>query len=156
MILGLPAFSFFYIRRNRASASDQTFRKKFETLYQNVKPENVGVFIHSTLFCVKRLAIALATVFANQFTVLMIFIYSNGSLVSFIYVSNFKPMASRFLNRIELFNEAFIILSSYWLILFSDFVADINLRRQLGLLHLYSTTGYIGINLVFIVRDMIA
>jgi hypothetical protein len=43
-----------------------------------------------------------------------------------------KPLDQPFLNGIEVFNEACLLLTSYFLFLFTDFVPDPKLRYQIG------------------------
>lgn len=66
ILVFLPIFSYWYLKRNQRVASEQRFKVRFETLYLNTSTERPGVYLHSTVFCLKRLLVATATVFANE------------------------------------------------------------------------------------------
>jgi hypothetical protein len=101
----VPIFSFFYLKSHLDQSGTEEFLKKYETLYQSLKPYKDSVFIHSSLFCLRRLSIAVGTVMMNEFTVGNILIYYIGSLCWFIYIFKYQPMESREMNNIEIFNE---------------------------------------------------
>ena len=60
-------------------------------------------------------------------------------------------MESTALNRIECFNELFILCHSYFLLLFTDLIPDVDTRYQIGYQLLYILLGVIAIDLLLIV-----
>ena len=64
-------------------------------------------------------------------------------------------MVSRLQNRFELLNEAFMLLSSYWLIVFTDFIPSIDMRRKLGEVHIYFTSLFLGVSILMVLKELL-
>ena len=61
-----------------------------------------------------------------------------------------KPLNQSFLNFIELFNESCLLVSSYFLPLFTDLVPDVHLRYQIGWYFIWLQIFNIGVNFLCI------
>ena len=61
-----------------------------------------------------------------------------------IYIINFKPYEEKTMNRLELFNESFILLTSITALAFTDFVKDKIVQVSVG----YFMIGLVVFNLI--------
>ena len=61
------------------------------------------------------------------------------------------PFQFGYLNKIELMNEVFILLSIYFMHLFSSYVSDEKARYQLGWYYIYLVYSVFVFNMVWIV-----
>ena len=108
----------------------------------------------NTMFCVRRLLVALFTVFSKKPLVINIYIIIYTSLFIIRFYFDKKPMLTSTLNKIELLNEIFQLFSNYFMFLFTDFIGDVEFRYQIG----YWFIGYVSlvflVNLSIIVADM--
>ena len=67
------------------------------------------------------------------------------------YVTSAWPFESSLLNYINFINELFVLLSSYFLLLFTNsLVPNVQLREKLGWVFLYSIIAVIGLNFVIL------
>jgi len=67
-----------------------------------------------------------------------------------MYIFNAMPFELRNLNYLEIFNECFILLISYLLLGFSDWIQDVDSKIALGYVLTYLILLNIGINLSII------
>jgi hypothetical protein len=49
-----------------------------------------------------------------------------------MYIIHVKPFKEKYKNKLEIFNEGFILLISYHLLFFTDYIKDEDLRTKLG------------------------
>ena len=64
------------------------------------------------------------------------------------------PMESAALNLMECLNELFILFSSYFLLLFTNLIPDVETRYYLGDLFMYILIGVIALDVILIVFIM--
>ena len=69
--------------------------------------------------CLKRIIIAYTTATMQTPISLAILIYTKTSIFTIGYTITQYPMATKGLNNIEIINEFFILVSGYYVILFS-------------------------------------
>jgi hypothetical protein len=74
------------------------------------------------VFCVKRIIFALGTAIILQPIAGNIMIYIYASLFSLGFNLSVKPLSSPTLNCIDNINELFVLISSYFLMAFSDWI----------------------------------
>lgn len=65
-------------------------------------------------------------------------------------VGETKPFRDKSKNWLELFNEFSTLIVNYHLMMFTDFVPDLNTREQIGQSLVYCTAGNLVINLVLV------
>ena len=85
-----------------------------------------------------------------MFPLSQISFYVALSLYSLCFVSSARPFESPLLNKVNFVNECFLLLSSYYLLILTDIVPDLELRDQIGWLYLYSLITIVGINFTIV------
>ena len=63
-------------------------------------------------------------------------------------------MISRFENWCEIMNNTFILVSGYFMLMFTEWIWDLELRYELGEIFVYMLVKVIVVNLFLIVKDM--
>ena len=96
-----------------------------------------AVLTFTTFFCLKRLLIALGTVYLNDFVIVNLYINIFVTLWFVRYLIDNMPMNFRYLNQLEICNEILMLFFCYFIFLFTDFVEDINVRYKLGFWFIY-------------------
>ena len=86
------------------------------------------VSIMNTQFCVKRIIYAFFTVFFNSLVLLTVFVKLIFTTFTFGFYIREKPMNTKLFNFMENFNEFNIYFFTYFMLIFSDFVPDVELR----------------------------
>ena len=77
-----------------------------------------------TLFCLKRLLIAFVTASLRDPISISILVYTKLSLFTIGYTINHKPFTRKSHNLNEILNEWFLLMTGYYLFIFSDWIYD--------------------------------
>ena len=75
-----------------------------------------------TLFCLKRIVIAIVTATLRDPVSIPALVYTNLSLFTIGYTLKNKPFEKKSNNLIEIINEIFIFTSGYFLMIFSEWI----------------------------------
>jgi hypothetical protein len=84
------------------------------------------------VFMVRRLVFAVIGIFLESLPFLQIQLFISHCLLVVIYLGYFRPYTTQKQNNLELFNEICILAASYHLIIFTDFVDDLDIKYQAG------------------------
>ena len=93
-----------------------------------------------SLFVFRRLLYSINIVFLNGSTVAQLFMQFFCCLLMLTFFVHVTPMNQPLLNRMEIFNECCLLVSSYFLFLFTDFVPDVKTRYMIG-------WGFVGLQI---------
>jgi len=69
-----------------------------------------------------------------------------------IFYLQVKPFKLNFMNTIEIINEATILFLSYFLLTFSDFNPDPQIKSSLGVFYCFCFSGCVGLNLSLMLK----
>ena len=86
-------------------------------------------------------------VFQTKPTVLCIFQVNFQALIMMAIVGYTQPMRDNIQNRMELLNETFVLVFTYHLYLFTDFMTNLELRSTIGKVLVYIVMFNIALNL---------
>jgi len=99
---------------------DQTYLKAFGTIYEDTK--YISRFSeplwHTSIFCIRRLFVAIAVVFSQDFLLLQVAVYAYANILMLGFYMNVKPLQDKFSNIIETLNESFVLLTFYHVVIF--------------------------------------
>lgn len=154
LIVSLPVFSYFYLKKNHLEMKNQVFTQTYGTLYQNLKVQKSSAYFMTTLFCFKRIVIALSTVFLTEHVIVSIYVYCFSSLFQLGFNVYEQPMSSRMMNAMENLNEIAIYITSLFMFIFTDWIPEIETRYFLGYVYLPIVLGIVAINLGCIVYEI--
>ena len=70
-----------------------------------------------------------------------------------IYFQSYRPLAENSLNRIEAFNEATILLLTYFLFCFTDLVPEAVTRYELGFVYIATNFVHLVVHIVIMLRS---
>ena len=106
--------------------------------------------LHPFIYMAIRLIVAILTVFAqNQTSIQIVIGYIVMALLQTIYLIHTRPLYDqKVLGRLEIFNSIFLLVTSYFLILFTDFVIDPIIRSQIGEFYFWLSISIIVINVL--------
>jgi hypothetical protein len=90
------------------------------------------------VFCIRRALFAVAVVFITDPVVqLMAFVYPTLAVVILLGLT--QPLESPYANKIEMFDSVTVLILSYCLFCFTDFVPDANVRYNIGFVMIMMT-----------------
>lgn len=155
ILIVLPVFSYFFLKKNRAKFNDEKFELSYGTLYQNLNPKKDSTLIYISIFCLRRVVIALCTVFINDYHIVNIFINIFLSLAMLKFLIEKQPMEYRFLNFLEISNEMFMLFFYYFMFIFTTWIPDAEARYKGGKIFMSYMIFIVGINIIVIIFDII-
>ena len=120
----LPVFISYFLTKNFGRLENEEFYSKFNALYFNIDVRHEFNVLFHTVFCIRRMIFALLITLLNPYPAFQIMILLHLSCFTMSYVAFNQPFKVNLLNSLELFNEIIILVMTYHLIMFSDFVKD--------------------------------
>lgn len=94
--------------------SNDTFDQHFGSLFEGLKPDRFSRLANFFML-LRRLIFSLTVVFLDTFPYLQVAIYNFSSLSYLSFLVHARPYSSLLMNRLEIFNETLILLTSYCL-----------------------------------------
>ncbi len=85
-------------------------------------------------------------VFLKGSTVAQLFVQFFCCLLMLLFFTDVNPMNQPFLNKMEIFNELTLLILSYFLFFFTDFVPSVYMRYTLGWAFIFITVLNIAVN----------
>ena len=98
--------------------------------------KNLKAIYYPFLFMIRRLIMALTITLLDVNVVLQMEIAVNCSLFMLCWLLTVKPLESKSKNRLECINEYFILLFTYWQLMFTNFVPVAVTRYLFGYVYL--------------------
>ena len=71
------------------------------------------------------------------------------------YINNHLPLKNKYFNFLEIINESAIYMSIFFMMIFTDWVPDVELRYSLGYFYIPFIGSIIFINIVTILFEML-
>ena len=135
MMIMMPILSFLTIRRLRKELSKQEIITLYGPLFENLNEHRDTVFVMNSIFCINRLMLGISTgLFETISVVPSIYALFGGTIFQLGFHLRFNPMKYTYTGRIEKANLVMIYFSSFSLLIFSDWVSDIEMNYWLGIL----------------------
>ena len=100
------------------------FIEKYGALVLHLNPRKRQAMHYNVIFMVRRVAMAFIIVMIAQESYLQIQLLILKTSFVLYYNGNVWPFERRINNRLELTNELCILLNTYFLIIYSDFVSN--------------------------------
>ena len=123
-------------------------------LFKGVKLNRPSL-LYSLIFIVRRMVMVATLIFLPLDGNFQVFIYLGSAFWMLIYAISVKPYEDRVLNRQEVTNELFILLTGYFMLMFSGWIPDeekiagleLNTKTAIGLAMLCSVLLNVMVNI---------
>ena len=102
----------------------------------------------SFIFVIRRLLLVLTAYMLESHPAFQLMIFILLSSLSIMYLIYFKPYEDPFTNKNEIFNEACVLLSSYQLFIFTDYVSSLEIKNITGYLMIATILLNFGTNIL--------
>ncbi|CDW79537.1 cadg domain containing protein [Stylonychia lemnae] len=124
--------------------------QKIGSLYDGLKVDQRAALLYNVFFLSRRFLFAITLVIFNgrdnaTFQIQVMFLQS---LILLVYVIYIKPFQDPEFNYIEIFNETCILMSSYHLMIFTNYVPDIEKQSIFGYTLLAITVLNVAVNTI--------
>ena len=113
------------------------------------------VFVMNSIFCINRLILGMSTGLFETISVIpCIYALFGGTIFQLGFHLCFKPMRYSYAGRIEIGNLVVIYFSSFSLLIFSDWIFDIELNYKLGFMFTHFLNAFCAIYGVIILWEV--
>ncbi|TNV86587.1 hypothetical protein FGO68_gene16816 [Halteria grandinella] len=149
VLLGFPPFTIIFLSKNLLAMREETFQKRFSSIFLNLDIYGSLQFLSSAskmvfLYLLRRLVMALTIVQFSQYTFVQIFTQIMWSTGIIFFYGKVQPLNEPLLNQLEIFNEGTILICLYFNLLFSEIGSTPGQKYQLG----WILIGIISVNIV--------
>ena len=138
----IPLCFIHLFRQSIFRINDPRFNRRWHGLFEGVDTRNKLNLLFNVVFCLRRLIFVHSAFYLSETPTFQIQSIILINLFSLIYKGNNNPQISRFSNRIELFNEAFVCIVTLHLMFYTDWVPDSQTQFEMG----FSMIGFMIIN----------
>lgn len=132
------AFKYFH------SLKDEHLEDKFGSIYEGLNTKSKSALIYNVIFVMRRIHLAVLALFIidDEYSIFQVMNLIFQSLFMLIYLCLVRPFEDNLANNLEIFNEIFVLIASYHLLLFTDHIDDPDLQYIVG----WSIIGFVVIN----------
>jgi len=142
------------IRLYRAvKAEDKPLIDKYKSLFENKRITSLGTIMYNLMFFLRRYSMIFTMVIYPNLRLFQIFGTIVLSIIYVIYTMTTMPFLEPQMNRQELFNEVFILISSYFLLMYTEWTQDDQTRYSIGWLSAGSICLNVLVNIGFMVVE---
>mmetsp|Transcript_16595 Transcript_16595/g.15879 ORF Transcript_16595/g.15879 Transcript_16595/m.15879 type:complete len:429 (-) Transcript_16595:282-1568(-) len=149
--LAFPLFTLIFLFIQKVRLDEQVFVQKYESLYESILTLRWN-YLYTPIFLFRRLFIVLVIMYLDFSLELQLAFLLNSSVGYLAYIVHTKPFHSKFLNAMELFNEAAILIGLYHCFCFTDAMPSYSARYNLGTGLIAFFCFAIIVNLFFMVK----
>ena len=138
ILIGFTIFSYVFMQKNQYRLHEENFQGSYGSLYAKVEIYNHKEALKYTFyFCVRRMVTALIIASFQGSTVLQVFLLVQVSLIMTLWAIKTKPMIDTASNIVFITNELVVLICSYLILLFTDFVVSFEERYKLGFVYIW-------------------
>jgi len=107
----------------RSKLKKEDFEKNWGALFEIVKTKNIFSRLYMIVFYIRRILILSFCFFApSKNSSLILLLTCVANYIFSLYIGGTRPLESRQLNNLEIFNEFFVASSTFLVIILSDWV----------------------------------
>jgi len=123
-LVAYPIWLYCFLTKNYANLADEKLERKYSNAFGNIQlDDNPKAIWQPILYLLRRLALACICVCLINFSIIFQFAGLFASqVVAVIFLGQVRPQESKFSFKMDLFNEAMIIILIYHLMCFTDLV----------------------------------
>lgn len=149
-----PLVAYLFLRKNREQLEIPQFRVKYSTLYHDLWVGKNTTAEYILNFTTRRMLLAMTTASINFMVLPSLYIYFYGSLFFIHKYFSLKVFDKLWVERVEIMNEVFIMISGYFSFCFTEWIGDIQTRYQVGKFYFDMILIVIILNMVAIIYEV--
>mmetsp|Transcript_19666 Transcript_19666/g.30381 ORF Transcript_19666/g.30381 Transcript_19666/m.30381 type:complete len:228 (+) Transcript_19666:5547-6230(+) len=125
--------------------------QKWDVFYHGIKMVNNFDMHYYLVYVLRRMVFILNAYYMQDWIAFQVMFNIFMNIAYLMFIFHAQPFAQPNLNRLELFNEGVILMISYLVLGFTDWVINPNTKYHLGTMMVYLILFDIGINIALIV-----
>ena len=150
-LVGFTIFSLCFLHKNFKKLSDNNFKLKYDSLYQNLDYHKIKALPNIFWFLTRRMAFAALIVFCTRSIVLQVLIADVLSTLLLVFFIQVTPMYDLMNNGIQIVNEIVVLVSVWMMFHFTEFVAAPETRYDLGYYFMYFVSIDVMLNVALLI-----
>lgn len=132
VMIGFPFGVWYLLWRQINKLKEEESIKRFGSTYMELRTDSKAALMYNVVYMLRRLAFALTAVLLKSLPSIQVAFTCFQSLVVITYIAQVQPFELPLLNTMEIVNEFTILVATYHLFLFTDYVEDPNMQYILG------------------------
>jgi len=104
--------------------NEQSSIEKYGSAYSELRTNSKAAVCYNVFYMIRRLWITLVVLVIYKNPTLQVQLILAHNIIMIIYLTYVRPFQEPLLNNLEIFNEFSILIASYHLHCFTDFVPD--------------------------------
>jgi len=116
----------------------------YEPLIEGLRRDSPGIQFQYVVYCMRRTILVYTAFFLNFFPLAQVALNIKISLLAFVYQASFSPYEDEKSDKVEVFNEAIIYLTSMTLLILVKESEDIEFVDQIGWVIIGLLSVYLG------------
>jgi hypothetical protein len=141
--------------------AEEVIKEQMQELFDGFKL-NLPSLLYYLFFILRRMIMVITLILLPDYANFQCSIYVLSACFTLIYVIQVRPYDNEMLNTQEIINECFILVSSYFMLIFSDWIPNteeltgvgMNLKSTMGLVMLIILLLCVVVNLFIVVREL--
>ena len=158
---GLPIWIIIFFWCNVSKWEDEKFQNKYGPVLEGMRmtynsKEQGSTWIailYPVLMLLRRVGFVVSVIFYPHFTWLQLSITFTFIQIMWNYLIYFYPMEDYFTNTMEIFGEITNLVLMYHVLLFTDFVSDVEMRYAIGFCFIIVMGLFISVHMYLMIRD---
>jgi hypothetical protein len=139
----MPIFLLWIINTPLETLRTSKFKRKFEPVISNLKLKTKWQASYFPIFILRRLLFVLSSRINKEIHIDQILALNYMNLSMLMYQGHHLPLLTKFTNIIECMNEWLIVVVTWHLMLYTDFVPELQFQYVIG----WSHVGFISISM---------
>lgn len=144
----MPFGLLIFVWKSQGSLEDKDYIARFGSLFEGLKIERPIHLLCTFFFVTRRLLLVFIAIQLDNLPAFQVMSFILLSELSIMYLIYFKPYEDPFTNNNEIFNEACVLLCSYQLFVFTDYVSDASVKKYTGYLMIGTILFNFGTNIL--------
>lgn len=150
----MPCLCSLILYRNRKNLHTKAINQSYGSLYLNYDTDKNSAYHFTMVFLYRRLVFAFLLAFCRVSVVLQVYLSICCSLALLIYLVKWMPMDEKRQNILAIFNECVLLVCSYMLLLYTEYVPSPEMRYYFGDYLLYLLYANFGLNIAVLAYEI--
>ena len=148
LLILYPVFMQVYLYRQRNNLTNKSFMRKWQAAYKGLNEKEYKFLLYPLFFFYRRILTPLCLIYFPKYFIVQQFTLIMLGVATVILIGLKRPFKTKSRNRIELLEEVNIIVISYHLFCFTEWLPDKKIQHTIG----YSIiTLIVGQVLIFVI-----
>ena len=148
-----PFMLWSFLYANHKKMRNAVFLRRYSSLVDGLTHRRISAILYGVIFIFRRMALALFIIVIpalNWLQTQLVVLTCSLVIISIGWIQPFQLPVS---NSMEIFNEVLVLISFYFMIIYSEFVPDVEARYNVAWVNICLIVGMVAYNIGFSMRS---